>query len=106
MRSSCLQPGQRALSTSGMGQFRTRMRKRRYLRLCSHLNLKQTEVQNLREGFRSILFETLSLGGGAEFQRDGIAVGALAPGGLHAPEVRHPGLIVGVALEVLTVDNH
>src|SRR5438445_7546085 len=93
MRSSCLQPGHRALSTSGMARSLTRMRKRRYLLSCCHLNLKQTEVQNLREGFRSVLFEARALRIGAEFQRDGIAVGALAPGGLHAPEVRHPCLV-------------
>src|SRR5438552_14278583 len=106
MRSSCLQPGHRALSTSGMARSLTRMRKRRYLLSCCHLKLKQTEVQNLREGFRSVLFEARALRIGAEFQRDGIAVGALAPGGLHAPEVRHPCLVIRVALEVFAVNDH
>src|SRR5437879_4692199 len=55
---------------------------------------------------RSILLEAAAFRVGARVQRHGIAVGPLAPRGLHAPEIRQARLVVRVLLEVLTVDQH
>src|SRR5258708_3375258 len=50
--------------------------------------------------------KTTALAIPARFERYRIAVRALALGGLHAPEIDQAGLVVRVALEVLTIDGH
>src|SRR5438128_887615 len=42
----------------------------------------------------------------AKLQRDGAAIGSVALGGLHAPEIREARLVIRVTLEVLAVDEH
>src|SRR5437868_15469079 len=53
-----------------------------------------------------ILTKALALRVGADFKRDRIAVGTLAFRGLHAPEVRHAGLVIRIAFEVLSENDH
>src|SRR2546428_1776116 len=53
-----------------------------------------------------ILTKALALRVGADLKRDRIAVGPLSLRGLHAPEVRHARLVIRIAFEILSENDH